>query len=198
MSSFMVSTKIPNEPIFNYFCDLCEKGKKQRLLTKPSHDTLLSQRLHITMKIISVTSLLVVVASSILSNVAASTTEQSNDVSALLKNLRHLGTGGKQVKGEAKKDKKVKGDAVEKKEKMPPKVKGETDKKKEKAVKGESSGKEESEGGAKGGSEGGAAKTPSTKAPKSEKPEKTKSPKKMLESDYPSIVPSVVPAAVPV
>ena len=57
------------------------------------------------MKVINITSLLVVAAISFLSNVAVSATEHSDEVTnAVLTNLRHLATGEKPVKGETAKN----------------------------------------------------------------------------------------------
>ena len=143
------------------------------------------------MKLINITTLLVAAAISHLSSAAVSNNERSDEVNLLIKNLRHLGTGEKPVKGDTstKKEKKLKGDGADMKEKLPPKVKGDSDKKKEKGVKGESSGKEEKEG-------------PSSKAPKTyepkEKESKTKKPSEMFPSDYPSNLMSDVPTEVPV
>lgn len=141
------------------------------------------------MKLINVTSLLVVAVVSFLSSVTVSATEHANEVNAIIKNLRHLATGEKPVKGaaksEEKKEKKIKGDTADKKEKMSPKVKEESDKKKEKGVKGESS------------SKGGGSETPKTNPPKVTE-SKTKKPTEVFESDYPSSLVSDAPTAVPV
>ena len=134
------------------------------------------------MKLVNITSLLVVAAISFLSSFTVSAVERSDEVNILTKNLRHLGTGEKPIKGAAKKEKKVKGDATDK-EKLPPKIKGGGDKTKEKGVKGE-----ESEGSSK------ASKTKPPKVPES----KTKKPSEVFESDYPSTVVSDVPSEVPV
>ena len=139
------------------------------------------------MKLINITPLLVV-AVSLISNLSVSANENSDQVNAFMKNLRHLGTGEKPVKGAAKKEKKVKGDSADNKEKMSPKVKSDSDKKKGQGVKGESNGKEENEG---------SNTTPKTKPPKVSE-SKTKKPSKVFESDYPSNLVSLVPTEVPV
>jgi hypothetical protein len=139
------------------------------------------------MKLINITSLLVVAVISFLSSVAVSATEHSDEVNFFIKNLRHLSTGEKPVKGAAKKEKKVKGDSADK-DKLSPKVKDDSDKKKGKGVKGESSGKEENES---------SSKAPKTKPPK-EPESKTKKPSEVFESDYPSSLVSNAPTEVPV